>query len=75
MVQKENPILIKDLEQLQVSDEFRLMAKQNGFNNLGEIIDVPISELKQKPGMNYRMLAELGEVLTSYDLIDIVDED
>ena len=74
-MQKENPILKKDIELLATSDEFRLMAKRNDFRNLRDIADHPVSELMKKPGMNYRMLAELGEILKSYDLMDIIDED
>lgn len=74
-MQKDNPILEKDLEQLDTSDEFLFMAKQNGFKNLANIIEFPISELKQKPGMTYRMLAELGELLKAHELMDFVNED
>lgn len=74
-MQKKHPILDKDIELLETSNEFLLMARQNKFKNLGEIAEHPVSELMKKPGMNYRMLAELGEILKVYDLMSIIDED
>ncbi len=71
----ENPILFKDLAELKASDEFLIMAKKNGFRNLSDITAFPISEIKQKPGMNYRMLAELGELLKENGLMGVVNED
>lgn len=74
-MQKDNPILQKDLELLDTSQEFLLMAKKNNFRSLGDIAEHPVTELMKKPGMNYRMLAELGEILKAYDLMGIIDED
>lgn len=74
-MQKDNPILQKELELLETSQEFLLMAKKNNFRNLGDITEYPVTELMQKPGMNYRMLAELGEILKAHDLMGIIDED
>ncbi len=74
-MQNENSILQKDLELLELSIEFLLMAWSNGFKNLKDITGYPVSELMKKPGMNYRMLAELGEILNNNNLLDIIDED
>ena len=60
-MQKEHPILKKDIELLATSDEFRLMAEQNEFKNLGDIADHPVSELMKRPGMNYRMWRNWGK--------------
>lgn len=74
-MQKHNPILEKDIELLETSEEFLLMAKQNKFRTLADIAEHPVTELMRKPGMNYRMLAELGRILKRHDLMEIIDED
>ena len=72
---KEHPILTKNIELLATSDEFIEMARQNNFENLREITSFSVYELIKLPGMNYRMLAELGDILNGYNLIDIIKED
>ena len=74
-MQEHHPILIKEIELLEASSEFLSMARQNKFKNLSDIAQHPVSELMKKPGMNFRMLAELGHILKSFDLMDIIDED
>lgn len=51
------------------------MSKQNKFKNLFDITQVTVADLMKRPGMNYRMLAELGEILNRYGLIDLMEED
>lgn len=72
---KEHPILEKNIELVGTSDEFQEMAKQNDFKSLGELVKHPVSQLMKMPGMNYRMLAELGQILKQYELMDIINED
>ena len=74
-MQKQHPILDKDIELLETSNEFLSMARLNEFKNLAELAQNPVSVLMKKPGMNYRMLAELGEILKRFELMDIIDED
>lgn len=69
-----HPILYTDIENLATSDEFQRMAGRNKFKNLNHITEFTVSELMDKPGMNYRMLAELGEILKGYGLIDLMKE-
>jgi DNA-directed RNA polymerase alpha subunit len=75
VMKKEHPILHKNIEEVPVSNEFLLMAKQNNFQSLYDITQVTVADLMKKPGMNYRMLAELGQVLNGYGLIDLMEED
>ena len=66
--------MFKDIHDVAISHEFLLMASENNFHNLNEICKYSIKELMQKPGMNYRMLAELGSILDSHGLIKMLRE-
>lgn len=70
-----DPILYKKILEIETSDEFLLMAKKNKFKNLFDITKVTVADLMKRPSMNYRMLAELGEILNRYGLIDLMEED
>jgi DNA-directed RNA polymerase alpha subunit len=71
----EMDLLEKNIELVGTSEKFQAMAKQNGFKSLGELVKHPVSELMKMPGMNYRILAELGQILKQYELMDIINED
>jgi hypothetical protein len=44
-----HPILQKAIKNLDVSKEFKAMAKANGFKTLQNILDMPLHELPYKP--------------------------
>lgn len=71
---KPHPKLVEEIEHLATSDEFKEMARQNNFKNLLEITKIPIIDFLKMPGVNHRMLAELGIILNGYGLIDLMKE-
>jgi DNA-directed RNA polymerase alpha subunit len=70
-----HPILEKDIELVATSEEFLEMARENNFHNLGEILEIRVDDLLKKPLFNYRMLSELGSILQSYGLLELLKDD
>jgi len=69
-----HPILQKAIKNLDVSKEFKAMAKANGFKTLQNILDMPLHELPYKPQSGYRMLKEFLDMLETYSLSTLVEE-
>lgn len=69
-----HPILQKAIKNLDVSKEFKAMAKANGFKTLQDILDMPLQELPYKPQSGYRMLRELLHLLDEYSISVLVEE-
>lgn len=63
-----NPILSKPIQSLEVSYEFKRMARANGFNTLSEILDKSVDDLHKLEYSGYRMLKELYNVLEKENL-------
>ena len=74
-VKGKHSILKKDIEWIATSEEFLEMAKRNHFQTLGDILKVNVDDLLTKPCFNYRMLAELGAILQSYGLLELLDDE
>jgi DNA-directed RNA polymerase alpha subunit len=70
-----HPILKKDIELVATSEEFLEMARENNFHNLGEILEIRVDDLLKRPLFNYRMLSELGSILQSYGLLELLKDD
>jgi len=70
-----HPILKKDIELVDTSEEFLEMARENNFHNLGEILEIRVDDLLKRPLFNYRMLSELGSILQSYGLLELLKDD
>jgi len=70
-----HPILKKDIELVATSEEFLEMARENNFHNLGEILEIRADDLLKRPLFNYRMLSELGSILQSYGLLELLKDD
>ena len=70
-----HPILKKDIEWVATSEEFLEMARENNFHNLGEILEIRVDDLLKRPLFNYRMLSELGSILQSYGLLELLKDD
>lgn len=68
-----HPILQKAIKNLDVSKEFKAMAKANGFKTLQDILDMPLQELPYKPQSGYRMLKEFLSILEEHGLSELVD--
>ncbi len=69
-----HPILQKAIKNLDVSKEFKTMAKANGFKTLQSILDMPLHELPYKPQSGYRILKELLDLLNEQGLSELVNE-
>jgi hypothetical protein len=54
----DEPVLNQPIEQLALSEEFKIKTGQLGFNTLAELLEHPPSDLLQLPGFNYRVLTE-----------------
>lgn len=68
-------ILQKAIKNLDVSKEFKAMAKANGFKTLQDILDMPLHELPYKPQSGYRMLKELLDLLEAHSLSSTIEEE
>ena len=71
----EHPILSRPIAELATSEEFLEMARKNHFNNLRDIVKLPVYELVKLPSFGYRMLNELIIILKSYELESVLIED
>ncbi len=67
-------ILTRPLEQLSLSSEFLAFANQNGFDCIGDLMDVPLNELESIPGFNKRMLSEYVNFLMQHRLDSTLDQ-
>jgi hypothetical protein len=63
-----HPILQKAIKNLDVSKEFKAMAKANGFKTLQSILETPLHELPFRPQSGYRVLKELLDILEDNSL-------
>ena len=70
-----HPILEKDIALIATSKEFLEMARNNNFHNLEEILEIRVDDLLKRPLFNYRMLSELGSILQSYGLLELLNDD
>lgn len=70
-----HPILNKDITLIPTSEEFLEMARINHFSTLNDILENKVNDLLNMPLFNYRMLSELGAILQSYGLLELLDEE
>jgi hypothetical protein len=68
-----HPILNKAIKNLDVSKEFKTMAKANGYKTLQDILDMPLHELPYKTQSGYRMLREFLYIMDQHHLNEITD--
>lgn len=66
-------ILTEPIETLELSHEFKAMARLNGFSTLQEILNEALDELHELPGSGFRMLKELGDILAAHGLSNLLD--
>jgi len=67
-------ILEKPIQLLATSQEFLEMCKKNGFENLGNILELHVNDMLRRPEFNHRMLKELYQILDSYNLAGSIKE-
>lgn len=68
------PILQKAIKNLDVSKEFKAMAKANGLKTLQDILDMPVHELPYKQQSGYRMLKEFLDIVEVNNLSFLIEE-
>jgi len=59
---------------LDLSLEFKEMARINHFSTLSQMVELPVEELQNHQLFNYRMLAEYISFLTKHKLDDLVED-
>lgn len=64
----------KEINGLDISDEFRKVAECNHLHTLGDFLSLKVKQIMEMPGMNYRMLAELNSILKSHGLLERLEE-
>lgn len=70
-----NPFLQKPIAKLAVSDEFKAMAKANGFKTIGELLErVKMKDFPTLKESGYRMLKELLDLLDKENLFHLVED-
>lgn len=69
-----HPILQKAIKNLDVSKEFKVMAKANGYKTLQAILDMPLHELPYKQQSGYRMLKEFLDIAEMNGFNLLIDE-
>ncbi|MBL0744852.1 hypothetical protein [Chryseolinea lacunae] len=57
---------------MDVSLEFKAMAKANGYKTLEDILQSRLNDLPYKPQSGYRMLKELLDILDANGLTDLI---
>jgi hypothetical protein len=69
-----HPILQKAIQGMDVTKEFKAMAKANGYKTLQHILDQPLHELPFKKLSGYRMLKEFLDLMDENGLADFMEE-
>ncbi len=69
-----DPILRKPIQNLQVSPEFRAMARANGYRTLYDILQWPVYMIPGKKRSGYRIVRELLDILEEHDLLYMLKE-
>lgn len=67
------PILQKAIQGMDVSKEFKAMARANGYKTLQDILDHSLHELPFKKLSGYRMLKEFLDLMDQNGLSGVVD--
>jgi hypothetical protein len=66
--------LQKPIKSFASSEEFIAMCNLNGFDTLGDILELEVNEMLAKPEFNVRMLMELYSILKNYQLEKCIKE-
>lgn len=62
------------ISSLELSDEFKEMARTNHFSTLAEMVELRVETLQEMPLFNYRMLAEYVSFLTKHGLDGLIED-
>ncbi len=70
----QHQILQTPIHELNLSPEFKEMARINGFKNLQEFTEYRIDDLRKYPRFDIRMVAEYLNFLMENGLGDLIDD-
>jgi len=68
----ETQILFKPIHELAVSEEFKVMATENGFETLDEILSLHLSTLFRKEKFSLHLMTELYKLLEKEELVNLL---
>jgi hypothetical protein len=68
------PNLLLKIEHLNTSEEFKLMAKLNGFVTLEDIVNSDLDKLPTRAGSGMNMLKEAMTVLREFGLGELAED-
>lgn len=68
----QDKILTQPIQDLHLSENFYLRSKLMGFENLGEIMDTPVSVMVKKEDFNFTWLGELAKFLSERGLLNLL---
>lgn len=74
MASEAQHILKRTISTLEVSREFKRMAKANGYKTLGDILNTSLNELPRRPQSGYRILKELLDILDENGLMELIKD-
>ena len=69
------PILFKPIQELPVSEDFKVMASENGFETLDEILSLHLSSLFSKEKFSLHVMAELYSLIEKEELVKLLKTD
>lgn len=69
-----HPILKQPIYSMDVSNEFKAMAKENEFSTLEEILRESLHELPFKKLSGYRILKEMLDILEEHGLDEWIED-
>jgi hypothetical protein len=70
----QSQVLASTIESSPLSDEFKGMARFNGFITFGDILDYGVSRLPELPQSGYRLYVELLGFLEEHGLLDLAEK-
>jgi hypothetical protein len=66
------PVLFKPIQELAVSEDFKVMASENGFETLDEILSLHLSSLLQKEKFSLHVMEELYKLIEREELVKLL---
>jgi len=71
-MKNEQQLVTCPLDQLGLSHDFEKKSREMGFRTLADILALPAQELRDREGFSYRWLEELVSVLTSHNMLHLL---
>lgn len=65
-------ILTKPINDLWVTDEFKLMATENGFETIKELLSFSLTSLMRKPKFSMHVLDEFYKLLEKEGCVELL---